>query len=95
MTKTTVVPVFISHKLNTLPDREAKNEFLRKLDRWRRDEFSEELVKYLEKELNRLIEEDEKETSFLSYFQEKYSSAASKGQRKTIRKLIKFLKFEE
>ena len=94
MTKTKVVPAFISAKFNSVQDKKQKEEVLRKLDNWRRDEFSEELLKYFEAELERLIQEDEKEDNFLSLFQFKFKSAASKGQRKTIRKLIKFLKEE-
>lgn len=86
------IPSFISSRFNGLPSRDAKNKMLQSLQLWRSSEFSEELVKYLEKELNRLIEQEEKETPFISLFQSKYSGANAKGQRKSIRKVIKFLK---
>ena len=80
------VPSFL-----TKLDKEDKMEMMKQLKSWKSWAVAEHLVVYLESELERLIEEEEK-GSFPSWFQTRWSKAKSLGRREQLRHLIKDLK---
>lgn len=67
-----------------------KNELVNKYKRFTNDPILEELIKYINKELDKEIKEEE-EKSFISSFLFKYSLAFSRGKRFFIRNLLKQL----
>lgn len=81
------VPPFI-RKIEKQEDREA---MMKQYASWKRWAVAEEFVKYLEKEIERLVLEDEQDEPE-SEFQHKWSRVKRLGKRELLRKIIKDLK---
>lgn len=80
------VPAFLS----ALPQKE-KARLMKQYIQWKKWEISDLMVKHYQKQLDRLLEEDEK-LSPLSWFQWKWEKAKRLGQRSALRKIISDLK---
>ena len=80
------IPKFLSKLFNSTK-KERKDELLHKLDTYRKNELTTELISYLEYQIEKEVHSFEN-TSFISYFQSKYSSAHSRGKRAAYRDLL-------
>jgi hypothetical protein len=83
----TIIPEFLS----SVPNQEEKARLMKQYLQWKRWEIAEIVVAHYEDKLEKLIEEDEKDSP-LSWFQYKWNTAQRKGKRSILRKIIKDLK---
>lgn len=79
------VPSFL-----TKLDREKKIEMMKQFKSWNAWEVADLLREHLESELDRLIQEDEK-NNFSSWFETRWTKAKRLGKRDAIRQLLKDL----
>lgn len=88
------VPPFISEYLNGLPTHEERQEAVERYRGWYEHDFTELLISYLEEYKEKLIQEDEKKSDFLTKFQFTYNLARNKAKRELLRDLLKKLNHE-
>lgn len=86
------IPPASYKRFQSLPSREAKDDFFRSYQEWLNHPFTKDFIFYMNEMLEREIIENESKTDFWSRFQYKYSEAFSKGKRTLLRKLIKEIK---
>jgi len=79
------IPSFLTHL-----DKSEKEQMMKQLKSWKGWAVAEHLNKFLKKELDRLIMEDEKE-DYKSEFQTSRKQAFRLGRRDELRRLIKDL----
>lgn len=89
MSKEMRIPPFLSREFHSLKTKQERDQFLLSYNNWKKSEYTEEFLRYLEEKLLAKIREDEKEDSFVTLFQSKYKAAHNKGSRTTIREIIK------
>ena len=82
------IPDFIA---KNHPSIEEKQRLMKQYTQWRKWEIAEIMVSHYEKQLDQLVQEDEKFTP-LSWFQSKWNRARTLGKREILRKIIKDLK---
>lgn len=87
------IPVFLRDRFSLCKTQKEKNELVEKYRRFNNDPILEEFIKYISKELDKEIKEEENK-SFVSNFLFKYSLAFSRGKRSFIRNLLKQLPTE-
>lgn len=87
------VPPFISKYFSSL-DAEQKKEEIQRYKSWYKHDYTQLLLEDLENKLQKLIQEDEKETGFISRFQFNYKQAHNRAKRSLLRELTKGLKHE-
>ncbi len=80
------IPAFIS----SLPKGD-KERVMEEFVRLKESESIQTLVTFLERKLNKLVEEEEKSCP-LSWFQSRYTQASNLAERKALREIISFLK---
>jgi hypothetical protein len=71
-------------------DKEKKQEMMKQFKSWKAWEVADLLKAHLERELDRLIQEEET-NSFPTWFQTRWSKAKRLGKREQLRQLIKDL----
>lgn len=71
-------------------DKERKQDLMKQYKAWKSWEVADLLKVHLQNELDRLIQEDEKDSP-LSWFQTRWSRAKRLGRREQLRQLIKDL----
>lgn len=87
------VPSFISEYFNGFED-EDKKEVIESYKRWYNTDFTRLLLADLEKQRAKLIEEDEKKSDFMSWFQLSYTTARNRAKRLFIKELIKKIDYK-
>lgn len=85
----TRIPIYSSKRFNSLPSKKDKDDFINNYKSWLNSSFTRELIEFLDKDLQREIEESEKDINFFTRFQYRFSEAYSKGKRSVLRKLLK------
>lgn len=88
------IPQFISKYFNSFETKEQKDEALSRFRGWMRNDYTLLFLEDLEAKLEKLIQEDEKETGFVSRFQFNYKQAHNRAKRSILRDLIKVLNQE-
>lgn len=88
------IPPFISRYLGELPF-EEKNEAIERYKRWYNGEYTQLFIQDLEHKLDKLVQDDEKDSDFLSWFSFAYKKAANRAKRLIIRDLINKLDYKQ
>jgi hypothetical protein len=86
------IPAFLSAAHHAASSIEAKRKLLEAYDIWACSDITKSYIIFLEKELQRLLKEDEEKTDWLSRFHFRYKEAHNKGQRGLLRKLLQQIK---
>ena len=81
------IPEFIAQN----PSTEEKQRLMKQYLKWKKWEIAEMMVNHYQKKLDRLIQEDEKDSP-LSWFQWKWGKAKRLGKREALRQFINDLK---
>lgn len=87
----TRIPIYSSKRFNSLSSKEDKDNFVKSYKSWLKNPFTRELIDHLNKELQREIEESEKDINFFTRFQFRFAEAYCKGKRSVLRKLLKII----
>lgn len=85
----TRIPKASSSRWSSLSTKEERDKFVQQYRTWKKNPFTEELIKYLEDELLNEAQAQDKKEGFLSLFQFRFSEAMSRGRRVLLRDLIK------
>ena len=81
------IPEFIAQN----PSTEEKQRLMKQYLKWKKWEIAEMMVNHYQKKLDRLIQEDEKDSP-VSWFQWKWGKAKRLGKREALRQFINDLK---
>ncbi|QDP52429.1 MAG: hypothetical protein Unbinned96contig1001_46 [Prokaryotic dsDNA virus sp.] len=80
------VPSFISEYFNGL-DAEQKAEAVARYKSWYAHDFTELFIQHLSQQREKLVQEDEEKTDFMSWFQFSYKKAHNRAKRSLLREL--------
>lgn len=83
------IPPFISEYFSSLPNEEEKKKAIERYKLWYSNDFTQMFLEGLEKDLEKLIVESEKDGNFLSKFQFEYTEIRNKAKRHYIRELLR------
>ena len=86
------IPPASYKRFQSLPSKEAKDDFFRSYQEWLNHPFTKDFIHHLNDMLEREVLENENKSDFWSRFHFNFTEAFSKGKRLTIRKLIKDIK---
>lgn len=86
------IPAFLSKVFNSLESKDEKDVFIDGYKHWRKSEYTEALIEFIESSLNSKIRDEEERKDFISLFQSKYYSAHNKGYRLALRDFQKQIK---
>lgn len=89
MTIETRIPLASKDRWSSLSTKEEKDKFVQQYNSWKKNPFTQELIKYYEAQLIKETESQDKEQGFLSLFSFRFSEAVSRGKRIILRELIK------
>lgn len=89
MSVETRIPLASKDRWSILSTKEDKDKFVQQYNTWKKNPFTQELIKHYEELLQKEIAEQDKERGFLSLFHFRFSEAVSRGKRLLLRDLLK------
>jgi len=88
------IPPHLSKKFKENVTEDEKQKFINSYKYWYNHEFTKDFIEHMELLLEESVKEEDKEFSFSTLFESKYTHAARKGERNFIRKILKQLNYE-
>lgn len=89
MTIETRIPLASKDRWSSLSTKEEKDKFVQQYNTWKKNPFTQELIKHYESMLVKETDTQDKEQGFLSLFHFRFSEAVSRGKRIILRELLK------
>jgi len=89
MSVETRIPIASKERWANLSTKEDKDKFVREYNTWKKNPFTQELLRHYESQLVKEVETQDKEQGFFSLFHFRFSEAVARGRRTLLRELLK------
>lgn len=89
MSVETRIPTASKERWASLSTKEDKDKFVQQYNTWKKNPFTQELMKHYEAQLLKETEVQDKEQGFFSLFHFRFTEAVARGRRTLLRELLK------
>lgn len=88
------IPSFLSRRKAEASNPKEVEELISQYKNWVNSDITQEFLKNLEHQIDKKMQDDEKEVGFISRFQFNFKHAHSRGFREALRSVVKQLHYE-